>query len=342
MATITKLPSGKYRAQVRKRGFYRNETFNLKRQAVDWATRYEAQIVEANDGLLRTRSTLGELIDNYKASVPPKGRTWENYLAAWKNDLGSIRVDQLQHLHIQDWADSKMEGGTKAVTISGYLSTLAKVLDWARHTRRLDVSGDVVRGVRSALAHAGHRTRSAERERLPTDSELKRLYKHWADNDRRIVPMEELTRFALSSAMRQGEICRIRFEDVDWKHKTVIIRDRKDPKEKKGNDQEVPLLGEAWKIVEKRRGSRKNPQGRIFPYNGFSVSAAFTRTTTRLGIDDLRFQDFRHAGITRLFQMGLDIPLVSIVSGHKDWKNLKRYTQIGASDVHARLKVLGI
>ena len=33
------------------------------------------------------------------------------------------------------------------------------------------------------------------------------------------------------------------------KARTVIIRDRKDPRNKAGNDQSVPLLPEAWAIV---------------------------------------------------------------------------------------------
>jgi len=48
------------------------------------------------------------------------------------------------------------------------------------------------------------------------------------------------------TAMRLGEICRIAVEDVDRQARTVIIRDRKDPKRKQGNDQTVPLLPDAW------------------------------------------------------------------------------------------------
>tara|TARA_R110000823_G_scaffold130015_12_gene257927 strand:+ start:40360 stop:40824 length:465 start_codon:yes stop_codon:yes gene_type:complete len=152
--------------------------------------------------------------------------------------------------------------------------------------------------------------------------------------------MAELVEFAISTAMRQAEITRIRFEDVDWARQTVIIRDRKHPTEKQGNDMMVPLIGKAWDIVQARRGDRENPTGRIFPYNSRSMSAAFTRTTTRLKINNLRFHDLRHAGITNLFKLGLPIELVSICSGHRDWKMLRRYTQLTADDVLARVKEL--
>ena len=341
MATYTRLASGNWRVQVRKVGLYKAKTFKLKREGQAWAIRIEADIDQSDAGLISPRGSLAELVDDYRASTPARGRSWSNYLAAWKADLGHVKLSKLSRVHIQSWADKKLKDGTKAVTLAGYLSTLAKILDWGQHTRHLDVSGDICRSVRSALSHAGHKTRSNERNRIPSDEEIERLRGYWAQQPKQQIPMGELVEFAIASAMRQGEICRIRFEDVDWDNYTVMIRDRKDPKEKVGNDQVVPLIGRAWEIVEARRGERKNPKGRIFPYNSKSLSAAFTRTTTRMGIDDLRFHDLRHAGITGLFRMGLPIELVAICSGHKDWKNLRRYTELTANDVHARLRGLG-
>ncbi|MGA9412261.1 MAG: tyrosine-type recombinase/integrase [Roseobacter sp.] len=55
------------------------------------------------------------------------------------------------------------------------------------------------------------------------------------------------------------------------------------------------------------------------------------------GIEDLHFHDLRHLAITELFRAGLPVQLVAVVSGHKDWKHLKRYTQLCAADVHAAL-----
>jgi integrase len=39
-----------------------------------------------------------------------------------------------------------------------------------------------------------------------------------------------LCRFALATGMRLGEICTLRIEDIDLQARTVIIRDRKDPR----------------------------------------------------------------------------------------------------------------
>lgn len=40
---------------------------------------------------------------------------------------------------------------------------------------------------------------------------------------------------------------------------------------------------------------------------------------------------------TRLFEAGLTIEQVPLVTGHKDWKMLKRYTQLRPENLHAIL-----
>ena len=44
MATITKLPSGKFRAQVRRKGIYKAQTFLRKLDAQAWAVEHERAI----------------------------------------------------------------------------------------------------------------------------------------------------------------------------------------------------------------------------------------------------------------------------------------------------------
>src|SRR6266853_1770782 len=66
----------------------------------------------------------------------------------------------------------------------------------------------------------------------------------------------------------------------------------------------------------------------IFPYSTDAIGAAFTRAVQFLEIDDLHFHDLRHDGVSRLFEIGLNIPRVASVSGHRSWTSLKRYTHL--------------
>ena len=53
----------------------------------------------------------------------------------------------------------------------------------------------------------------------------------------------------------------------------------------------------------------------------------------RAQIHKFRFHDLRACAITNLFLNGWSIAEVSVVSGHKTWSELKRYTRIQPSDL---------
>lgn len=339
MATFSQLPSKKWRVQVRRPGFYRGATFDRKRDGEEWARAIEgqAQMITAR-GVARppTDAELADLIDKYLELFAKRpGRSKAATLAMIRRDkLGKTRLGALSSQSFQDFIDRRVKQGAGGVTIAGDLSTVSAVLKWGRHARNLDLPLALPIEARASLQYRGLKTRSTERDREPTDAELARLYAHW-DNERQRIPMEKLCRFALASAMRQGEVCRIEIEDVDHIARTVIIRDRKDPRAKEGNDQTVPLLPAAWAIV--RPELRARSAGQVFPYRAASVSAAFTRACKALGIKGLDFHDIRHRATADLFRQGLDIPRVALMTGHKTWAQLKRYTNITPGDVHATL-----
>ena len=52
----------------------------------------------------------------------------------------------------------------------------------------------------------------------------------------------EKLRLAVATAMRLDEICQLQLQDVDLDGRIAVVRDRKDPRHKVGNHQEVPLL----------------------------------------------------------------------------------------------------
>lgn len=45
--------------------------------------------------------------------------------------------------------------------------------------------------------------------------------------------------------------------------------------------------------------------------------------------------DLRHEGTSRLFEAGFAIEQVALVTGHKDWKMLRRYTHLKPESLHA-------
>lgn len=341
MATFTKLPSGKWRAQVRKGGMYRGETFTLKRDAQAWAQQIEVQaehIVASGYQPVPEQYSVGDLIDGYALECNMGGKTKQATHAMLKRELGSVPLKRLNSINLRDFIDRRQQAGAGGVTIAADLSFFGAILKWGKHSRRMDLPTDLARDARRDLSARKVSTRSVERDREPTPTELEHLYAYWRDNKRQTIPMATICTFALATAMRQEEICSIEIEDVNVEKRTVIIRDRKDPRKKEGNHQTVPLLPAAWAIVEPILASRE--VGRIFPYQAASVSTAFTRACSKLGIDDLHFHDLRHKATSDLFRSGLSIPQVALLTGHKTWTQLKRYTHTKAEDVHAAITAL--
>jgi integrase len=55
---------------------------------------------------------------------------------------------------------------------------------------------------------------------------------------------------------------------------------------------------------------------------------------------DLRFHDLRHETISRFFELGLSMPEVALISGHKDARMLFRYTHLHAEELARKLSNL--
>lgn len=343
MATFSQLPSGKCRVQVRRAGFYRAATFATKREARAWAAGIESQAHHLAVGgyvPVPKSATLGDLIDKYvETQAKNLGKTKAATLAMLKRELGKIKLTRLNAVLLRDFIDRRITAGAGGVTIAADLSFLSAVLKWGKYARQLDLPDRLALDARESLKHRGLNTRSRERDREPTDQELERLFAHWAGKPRMKLDMPLLCRFALATGMRQAEICSLQVEDVDATRKTAVIRDRKDPRNKVGNDQTVPLLPDAWSLVEPLLVGRT--EGSLFGVRAASVSTAFTRACQDVdpAILDLHFHDLRHRATVQFFRMGLDIPRVSLLTGHKTWTMLRRYTNIQPEDVHASLKM---
>jgi len=221
------------------------------------------------------------------------------------------------------------------------LSYLSTILIHAAAVHGIRVDTESVRLGRIALEILGLVGRSVERDRRPTQDEISRLLEYFDTRSNMIIPVGRIIRFAIASAMRQGEICRIKWSDVDLQKRVVLVRDRKDPRRKEGNNQRVPLLNltgyDAWHLLLEQK-ILTGGKGRCFPYHHKSVGTAFRKGRQALGIDDLRFHDLRHEATSRLFEAGLTIERVALVTGHKNWKTLRRYTNLRPEDLHGLQK----
>lgn len=325
MATISK--RGKvWRAQVRIAGRYFSESFHTRGAAELWA-RAKEDAIRLGTADAAVPLTVRDAIDRYereRRDHRPLSGTIRSNLRRWQDSTGDKLLADLTADDVLAHAKGRTCGpATMAIEVGALRDVFTAARTWgirpALHP--VDEAMPMLRKLRLVA-------KPRERDRRPTADELRRLRDYLTANKR--IPMRDLMDFAIASAMRLGEVVRIAWADLDADKRTIVIRDRKDPQEKAGNDQVVPLLGDAFAIVERQPRNA----ARIFPHHADSIGRAWRASCASLGIEDLHWHDLRHEGTSRLFEAGYQIHEVAIVTGHRDWKSLKRYTQIRPESLH--------
>jgi len=338
--------SKRYRATVRvihKDEVVHNETrtFRAKTLAVAWAVQREFELKHSGTGrnaqtTNSADSTVAGLIDRYVdefKALQNWGRTKEHHLRLLKKLVGHWDAVQLTTEQVIGHVRQRRIDGTGASTVNNDLIWLRTVLKTARSAWSIPVNLQAIDDAAHATRHLKLTAKSRQRDRRPIADEIDRLRTWFKRGDRRReIPMHEFIDFALASARREDEICRLRWEDINRDAMTIVVRNMKNPERTQGNDVVVKLPTEALAIIDRQP---RNDE-RIFPHNTKSVSAAFTRGCRMLGIKDLRFHDLRHEATSRLFEAGYQIHEVAHFTGHRSWATLRRYTNLKAADLQLR------
>ncbi|HEP8462368.1 TPA: tyrosine-type recombinase/integrase [Pseudomonas aeruginosa] len=343
MGTITqrkrKDGSAAFTAQIRimrqgKAVYQESQTFDRKAAAQNWLKRREAELAapgaieRANRKGVSVREMIKQYLEEY-GKLRPLGRTKEATLqaiaATWLGDV--VDRDLTSQVLVEYAMDRIEKGGVQPQTVGNDLSHLGAVLTVARPAWGYEVDPVAMADARRVLRKMGGVSRSNERDRRPTLEELDTILAYFVEmRERRKqqIDMVRMIGFAIFSTRRQEEITRIRWDAIDEARQAVLITDMKNPGQKYGNDVWCHLPDQAWRILH----SMPRREEFVFPYNAKSVSASFTRACSFLEIEDLHFHDLRHDGISRLFEIGWDIPRVASVSGHRDWNSMRRYTHL--------------
>jgi integrase len=302
------------------------ETFERKQAANAWIVKREAELKRPGGLDHKDDPMLAEVIDRYiKESRNAVSGSKAQMLNAIKiSDLGETKCSEIIAKTLVTFAQAL----TKTVepqTCGNYFSSLSNIFTVARPAWGYPLSRQEFDDALVVIRKLGLIRKANERSRRPTLEELDRLMEHFGrvrDHRPSSIPMQKIVAFALFSTRQQEEITLLKWDDLD--DDRILVRDMKHPGDKKGNNVHCELPPEASAIVKSM--PRVNPE--IFPYSTDAISAAFTRACKILGIEDLRFHDLRHEGISRLFEMGRTIPQAATVSGHRSWGSLKRYAHI--------------
>ena len=322
MASIVKTTEGTFRAFVRRTGARSlSKTFKTKTEAERWARQAEAAIESGAQVKSATGATVGDAITAYiklrdSGQRPISPQSNEVYMLRWlERDLGDDIVASIKPQRLATYCTRRGKTGAGPYTIGMEISKLGTVLKYSAMALG-ETFPDIVAQSRPLLDHLGLIGPGTPRDRRPTPDELAAV--------RTAAPelLRDIIDFAIATCMRRGEIVRMTWADVDADARMLTIRERKDPRRK--TDERIPLLGDALAIIQRQAQTDE----RVFPITPEWVSDNFLLACRVARVDDLVFHDLRHEGISRLFEAGYRIEQVALVSGHKSWAMLKRYTQL--------------
>ena len=315
MATFT--PRGdKWQVKIRVTGQpQRSRTFATKGAAEKWAA---AQTAVAGP-------TVADLFKKYieRAAPARRGGVWETRvlrrIMREEKTLCALPAGALGKSHLAEWRDRRIK------EVLG--SSFGRELDAIASVYRIAIEDEWDIGV-TVNPCIGFR-----RPPLPLPREVRlsagddgKLIAAAIDFNREIAPAIVL---AIETAMRQGEIAALRWENIDLEARTALL-----PMTKNGTARKVPLSSRA---IEALTWCPPPHAGRVFKLTQAAMKYAFRQVRKQCGLAHVHFHDLRHEAASRLSERGLSVLEIAAVTGHKNLKSLQRYVNLRAEDIAQKL-----
>lgn len=288
---------------IRKRGnaYYAEVSIHKKRKGKSFKTKRLAQawVNEVETKGFNSNATVSQLLEKYRdeVSVNKAGYRWEAARVGLlsRMDLASVKLDNLRSQHISDWKESRLKE-VKESSVNREWTLLSAIfnkgIEW----------GWLVKHPMKAVQRPKEGT---ARTRVYTEDEIDRL--------RLVSPQSVMDcfEFALETAMRAGEICKLEWSMVHDNHVSLpaeICKTRK--------PRIVPLSAKAREIIKSQ--TEDNP---VFGIKSASLDTMFRSSRDKALIKDATFHDTRRTALTRLAKK-MPVETLAKISGHRDLRIL--------------------
>jgi len=311
-------------AQVRIAGWRSfTKTFKKKTDAVAWSVHLENKLRNAPvpTFVADNKVTLSDLVIRYAEEIAPshKSSVPETYRlrAISRSWIGELDIRYLNKQQFSQYQKDRLEKVSVA-SVHAELSLIKRVLDTAIKQWGYGIAENVIKTMKYSKGSVSRtrRLEADEKDRILTAARLQR--------NEYICSIIE---FAIETGMRRSEILKLKWCDINFHTGFASLFNTKN-----GEDRKVPLTKRCIEVLNQLPRSHEH----VFPISATCLHQAWQRAVKRADIKDLRFHDLRHEAVSRFFEMGMSVPEVALISGHKDLTQLFRYTHLNPENVFAK------
>jgi integrase len=276
-------------------------------------------------GLDAYRTQIEDLVNLYLKDYKDNGyksiERAEEYAALIRKHFAGLRVVEITTEHLRKYREKRQAEKVKDSTINRELSAL-------RRMYRLGINEDppLVARIPKVPFVRENNIRTGFFEYPEFDTLRRELPKH----------LKVAATIAYYTGLRAGEIKKLRWEQVDWRHRVLRLETGTT---KNNEGREVPLIPDLKNILEWwRLETRKEyPFCRwICHYRGQRIGSykkGWRAACERAKLDGRLFHDFRRTGVRNLIRAGVPQAVAMEISGHKTISVFTRYNIVSHADI---------
>lgn len=221
-------------------------------------------------------------------------------------------LSEITSFLVERYKSIRKEEGAKPSTINRELACLRHIFNMAIRWGKALVNP--VKGIKFLKEPKG-------KERILTEEEEARLLETVRTSPKE-KHLEPIIITALNTGMRKGEILNLKWSNVDFNNRVIIVEGTKN-----GEIRKIPMNHKLTVALENVKKESKGEY--VFSKNGKlygDIKTGWWTALKKAGIEGFRFHDLRHTFGSRLGMAGVDIRTIQELMGHKDIKMTMRYS----------------
>jgi integrase/recombinase XerD len=281
-------------------------------------------------------TTLSQFAREYEANL--NGRlapnTMSTYLDAVKDlirALGDVSIDSIDVKTIEKYLSTKQKE-TSDQTVRKHFGSLSSMFESSRKWGF--ISQNPFRALKKPRARE---IQPAHFER----AEFQKLLQLIPDNDFR-----DLCICGALTGMRQSELLALRWTDIDFAKKVILIQNSDRFTTKSRKNRVVPMHRRVCDLLKRRKDASSCDL--VFHKNGQQLSRCdvtheFKHFVRKAGLrEDLHFHSLRHTFATWLVQNGVSIYEVQKLLGHSSIAVTQVYSHLASDELHEAVEGISL